>query len=97
MEVLWRGAFGMDAKRGLWVGPPRPWMAHRDDPRNSAGARGVERSITGTPSPGCRVCFVKAIHGLHPSGRLKPSRFAPGESVSLVTFCASKEIRSAAK
>ena len=30
--------------------------------------------------------LVKAIHGLHPSGRLKPSRFAPGESVSLVTF-----------
>jgi len=32
------------------------------------------------------VLLVKAIHGLHPSGRLKPSSFAPDESVSLVTF-----------
>src|SRR3990167_6520828 len=32
-----------------WAGPPRSGMAHRDDPRNSAGAREVERSETRMP------------------------------------------------
>jgi len=32
-----------------WAGPPRPGMALRDDPRNSAGAREVERSETRMP------------------------------------------------
>ena len=41
-------------ERGVWHGCQTrndgPGMAHRDDPRNSAGARGVERSETRMPS-----------------------------------------------
>ena len=86
--MLWRGAFGMDAKRGTMG---QGW------PTVTTLGTAPERGKSGEARPGCRARFVKAIHGLHPLGRLKPSRFAPGESVSLVTFCASKEIRSEAQ
>jgi hypothetical protein len=40
-------------ERGVWHGCQTrndgPGMAHRDDPRNSTGARGVERSETRMP------------------------------------------------
>ena len=40
-------------ERGVWHGCQTrndgPWMAHRDDPRSSAGARAVERSETRMP------------------------------------------------
>jgi len=88
VEVLCRGAFGMDAKRGAMG---QGW------PTVTTLGTVPERGKLSAAKPGCRARFVKAIHGLHPSGRLKPSRFAPGESVSLVTFCASKEIRSEAQ
>ena len=79
MEVLCRGAFGMDAKLGT-MGQGWPTVTTL----GTAPERGKFRAA----KPGCRVRLVKAIHGLHPSGRLKPSRFAPGESVSLVTALA---------
>jgi len=40
-------------QRGIWQGCQMrfdgPWMAHRDDPRNSAGMRAVEQSETRMP------------------------------------------------
>jgi hypothetical protein len=87
VQVLRRGAFGRMPNEACWAkdGPScRPSEQHRN-----------EGSLA-QPDPDVGRAYVKAIHGLHPAGRLKPSRFAPDESVSLVTFCASKEIRSAA-
>ena len=49
MEVLWRGAFGKDAKR-VTMGQGWPFVT-------TLGAA-PERGKSGVARPGCRVCFL---------------------------------------